>query len=60
MLLRQSERAREVRSIILNIVIDTMNKKLWWHRRYINQREENFLMSSFYEENYRKKFTNEF
>ncbi|MEA2016835.1 MAG: DNA-binding protein [Campylobacterota bacterium] len=57
MLLTESQKAKEVRSIILDIVIDTINKKAGGHTKYINQREENFLISSFEEENYRKVFT---
>jgi len=58
MLITESEKAKQMRSIVLDIVIDTINKKAGGHTKYINQREENFLLSSFYEEDYRKKFTN--
>ncbi len=57
MILVESERAKQVRSLILDIVIDTINKKSWWHTKYINQREESFLMSAFESEDYRKRFT---
>lgn len=58
MLLTNSERAREVRSAILNIVIDILNKKLGGSTKYINQREEEFLPSIVREYNYRQEFTN--
>lgn len=58
MLLTESQKAKEVRSTILNIVIDTINKKSGGHTKYINQREENFLISAFEEDDYRKVFTN--
>ncbi len=58
MLLVESQKAREIRSVILDVVIDTINQKSWGHTKFINQREENFLMSSYEEENYRKIFTN--
>ncbi|GAC1703624.1 MAG: hypothetical protein NVS9B7_00700 [Flavisolibacter sp.] len=58
MLLTNSERAREVRSAILNIVIDVLNKKIGGSTKYINQREEEFLPSAIREFNYRKEFTN--
>lgn len=58
MLLQTSERAKEVRNFILNIVIDVLNKKLGGSTKYINQREDNFLPSALREFNYRKEFTN--
>lgn len=57
MLLTESENARQMRSIILDVTIDTINQKTGGSTKYINQREEHFLMSSFKEENYRKNFT---
>lgn len=58
MLLTTSERARQLRSSILNIVIDVLNEKLGGTTKYINQREEEFLPSSIREFNYREEFTN--
>jgi hypothetical protein len=58
MLLQTSERAREVRSLILNVVIDILNKKLGGTTKYINQREEEFLPAAIREYNYRQEFTN--
>lgn len=58
MLLTESERAKNLRSIILDIVIDSINKKLGGKTKYINQREEEFLNSALREFNYRKEFTN--
>jgi hypothetical protein len=57
MLLTGSSRAKEVRSAILNIVIDVMNKRLGGSTKFINQREEEFLPSALREYNYRKVFT---
>jgi len=57
MLLIESEKARELRQFILDITIDTINKKTWWNTKYINTRDVEFLESSFKSENYRKKFT---
>lgn len=57
MLLTNSERAKDVRSAILNIVIDVLNKKLGGSTKYINQREEEFLPTMMREYNYRKEFT---
>ncbi|MFL5786562.1 MAG: hypothetical protein ACJ748_00795 [Flavisolibacter sp.] len=58
MLLTESERARELRSAVLNIVIDVLNKKFGGSTKYINQREEEFLPSAIREYNYRQEFTN--
>lgn len=43
MLLSKSERAREVRSLVLDIVIDTINKRTGGNTKYINQRDEDFI-----------------
>jgi hypothetical protein len=58
MLLTESEKARILRGLILDIVIDTLNKKLGGTTKYINQREEEFLPSAIREHNYRQEFTN--
>jgi len=56
MLITESERARLLRSAILDIVIDTINRRTGGGTKYINQRDEDFIHSSFLEENYRKEF----
>ncbi|MDD2792231.1 MAG: DNA-binding protein [Sediminibacterium sp.] len=58
MLLTTSERARELRGAILNIVIDVLNKRLGGSTKFINQREEEFLPSAIREFSYRQEFTN--
>lgn len=58
MLLTGSERAKELRSAILDIVIDLLNKRLGGSTKYVNQREEEFLPSAVREFNYREAFTN--
>ncbi len=58
MLLTESEKAHGLRSAILDIVIDVLNKKLGGKTKYINQREEEFLPSAIREYNYRQEFTN--
>lgn len=57
MLLTESEIARELRSTILDIVIDTINKKTGGGTKYINQRDSSFIIAYFKNENYRKAFT---
>ncbi|TAG12264.1 MAG: hypothetical protein EAZ41_04615 [Sphingobacteriia bacterium] len=58
MLLTNSERAKELRSAILNIVIDFLNKRIGESTKFINQREEDFVPSALREFNYRKESTN--
>ena len=57
MLLTESEKAKEVRSVMLDIAIDVINKKTGGNTKFINQRDSEFLNSWFTEENYRKDFT---
>jgi hypothetical protein len=57
MLLIESDNARILRQTILDIVIDIINQKTGGATKYINQRDEDFLISYFEEENYRKEFT---
>jgi len=58
MLLTESIRAKQLRALILDIVIDALNKKVGGSTKYINQREEEFLPSAIREYNYRQEFTN--
>ena len=57
MLMTESERAGLLRKAILDIVIDTINRRTGGGTKYINQRDEDFVQSAFIEENYRKQFT---
>lgn len=57
MLVTESERARLLRQMMLDIVIDTINQRTGGGTKYINQRDEDFLISVYQEENYRKEFT---
>ncbi len=57
MLITESERAKLLRQAILDIVIDTINQRTGGGTKYINQRDEDFIISYFKEENYRKEFT---
>jgi len=58
MLLSESEKAIAIRSVMLSIVIDGINKKFGGSTKYINQRDEDFLVSIAREPVYRKEFTN--
>ncbi|MDA8410207.1 MAG: DNA-binding protein [Treponema sp.] len=57
MLITESERARLLRTAILDIVMDTINRRTGGGTKYINQRDEDFIHAAFVEENYRKEFT---
>ena len=57
MLVSESERAKMLRQVILDVVIDTINQRTGGCTKYINQRDEDYLQAAFSEENYRKQFT---
>ena len=57
MLLSESENARILRQLILDIVIDLINQKTGGGTKYINKRDKDFIGSYLQEENYRKEFT---
>lgn len=54
MLLTESEKAKKVRSLILDFVITTINEKTGGGTKYINRRDVNYLPAAITEENYRK------
>lgn len=57
MLLTTSEVAKEVRSKMLDIVIDFLAEKTGGNTKYINQRDKDYLHHAYVEESERKKFT---
>ena len=57
MLLTESEPARLLRSRLLDIVLDVMAERAGGHTKFINQRDQNYLVSALQEENYRCQFT---
>lgn len=58
MLLSESERARHLRSKILDIVIETINERTGGGTKFINKRDPDYLTSAIRESKYRKDFTN--
>jgi len=58
MLLTESEKAKAVRSRILDIVIEVVAERAGGHTKFINQRDLDYLPSAYQEFNYRKEFTN--
>ncbi len=57
MLLTESERAKQVRTRLLDIVMDVLAEKTGGQTKFINQRDERYLTAAFQEANYRKQFT---
>lgn len=57
MLVSESDRAKLLRQVILDVVIDTINRRTGGATKYINQRDEDYLQAAFAEESYRKQFT---
>ena len=57
MLLTTSEKAKQVRSLMLDIVISVVNEKTGGGTKYINRRDRNYVTSAIQEENYHRKMT---
>ena len=57
MLLTESEKAKKVRSLILDFVITTINEKTGGGTKYINRRDVHYLPAAITEEKYRKNLT---
>jgi hypothetical protein len=57
MLLSESEKAKQVRSLILDIVIASINERTGGGTKYINRRDVNYIPSAVAEINYRKSLT---
>jgi len=57
MLLKESEKARHLRSKILDIVLDILNQRTGGGTKYINRRDKDYLINTLRENKYRKAFT---
>ncbi|MCK9302644.1 MAG: DNA-binding protein [Bacteroidales bacterium] len=57
MLLTESDKAKQVRGLILDIVINSINEKVGGGTKYINRRDTNYLSAAIIEQNYRKTLT---
>jgi hypothetical protein len=57
MLLSESEKAKQVRSLILDIVIASIHERTGGGTKYINRRDVNYIPSAVAEINYRKSLT---
>jgi hypothetical protein len=58
MLVTESDKAKLIRSKVLDIVLDVMAQKSGGNTKFINQRDEAYLPSAYKEYSYRKEFTN--
>lgn len=56
-LLRESEKARVLRGLVLNLVINIVSKRAGGDTKFINQREDSYLLTMYAGEGYRKEFT---
>ncbi len=57
MLLTESEKAKRMRSIMLDVVISSINELTGGGTKYINRKDANYLTSAIAEMNYRKALT---
>lgn len=57
MLISESEKARALRRMMLDVVIDLINRKTGGGTKYINQRDKDFVFAQIQEDNYRRQFT---
>lgn len=57
MLLSESETAKELRKVILDVVIDVINKRTGGNTKYINFSDNSFLRNLYVNEQHRKQFT---
>ena len=57
MLLTESERAKALRSMILDLVIATIHEKTGGGTKFINRRDVNYIPAAITEENYRRNLT---
>lgn len=57
MLLTESEKAKQMRSIMLDMVISSINERTGGGTKYINRKDANYLPSAIAEMNYRKALT---
>ena len=57
MLISESDRARALRQMMLDVVIDLINRKTRGGTKYINERDKDFVFAQIQEDNYRRQFT---
>lgn len=57
MLLPRNEKAKQLRNVMLDITLDFINRRTGGSTKYINQRDEDFIVNLLKGEDYRKEFT---
>lgn len=57
MLISESDRARTLRQMMLDVVIDLINRTTGGGTKYINQRDKDFVFAQIQEDNYCRQFT---
>lgn len=57
MLVTESDRAKAIRSRMLDIVLDVIAEKAGGHTKYINQRDRDYFPAAYMEDSYRRQFT---
>jgi hypothetical protein len=57
MLIKEGDKAKKIRSLILDLTIATINQRTGGGTKYINRRDVNYIPAAFKEENYRKNLT---
>ena len=57
MLLSESEKAKQMRSVMLDIVISSINERTGGGTKYVNRNDVNYLPNAIAEMNYRKALT---
>lgn len=56
MFLNESQKAKELRGLMLDVATNTITRLAGGDTKYINQRDEKFLLASYYNDGYNKKF----
>lgn len=57
MLVTESDRAKAIRSRMLDIAIDVVAERGGGHTKFINQRDHDYLPAAYMEDSYRRQFT---
>jgi len=57
MLVTESDRAKAIRSRMLDIAIDVVAERVGGHTKFINQRDQDYLPAAYMEDSYRRQFT---
>jgi hypothetical protein len=57
MLIKEGDKAKKIRSLILDLTIAAINERTGGGTKYINRRDANYIPAAIKEENYRKNLT---